>query len=179
MIKMEFKLDQSGFKELNKFKKKIKSLEESTAEYGYFDGKDYTTEWSRDNYFTEAGLMYLLTFGTDSAGNGSSIPGRNIFLAAGLSFISENKKELGNIAKRLLEGLAINGKISDSELIRAGRILRKYTQSKFGESGDVGGVSITPNKESWARTKGRNAPLLNTGTLRDAMTERVSKGDIQ
>lgn len=169
-VKIKIDLDiSSGMKEINRFIKNLEKLESESVDYGYFGGKVHVTEYDKSGN-TEAYLMMILEMGSESA----NIPARPVFRRTGESMqdISNSKKLSTPLKKFLLAACDNKDKIS-STLLEIGDILRKETQKNFGRANKIG---LEPNRSKTIAKKGRNDPLVDTGSLRDSMGVRTSRG---
>ena len=169
-VKINIKLDiESGMKEINRFIKDLKKLESESVDYGYFDGKVHITQYDNSGV-TEAYLMMILEMGSES----SNIPARPVFRRTGESMQDvANSKKLKAPLKKFLIGTADQKDVISSILLDVGELLRSETQKNFGSNNKIG---LAPNSSKTISKKGRNDPLVDTGTLRDNMSVRTSRG---
>lgn len=115
-----------------------------------------------------AGIALLLEFGTDAHG---SHPGTHEY--APLRNAAENgKRDLG-IAAKFAFGAVLAGESTNRKAMGdIGEVLARKVRSEFDRS-----VSLQPsNAASTVRDKGRNAPMRDTNTVRDAISYAVGKG---
>lgn len=167
-IKIKFSLDNhKGLKEIQKFINKMNKAEEKEAKYGYFDSKLHKTDAEgSDPNMTEATLMYILHEGSAE----TNIPSRPVFrLTAQQMMDTGNSKKLQSPIENWLRTV-IKAPNVEQALRDIGEIMKRETQSNFGRGNKV---NLVDNSKRTQQEKGRNDPLVDTGTLRDSMKVKV------
>lgn len=169
-MQLKIKLDiREGMKQIQKVAKQLERANSSRAEYGYFGGRIHKTEKNRGD-FTEATLMQILETGSITA----NIPERPVFKLTGESVKDSSKSTiLAKPIKEYLENTVAGKDTLNKTLEDLGELMMKATQANFGADN---GVDLDDNAKFTQQVKGRNDPLVDTGTLRDSMKVRVTKG---
>lgn len=170
MIKLKIEMDlEAGMKEINKFIASLNKIEKESVDYGYFNGTVHKTEHDKSG-ITEAGLMTILEFGSESA----SIPPRPVFTRTGENMQGSDNSKAFRIPLRNFVVQASQNKDNISKvLLDIGNIMRLATQANFGKGGSL---NLEKNADKTIALKGRDDPLVHTGELRDSMKVQTSRG---
>lgn len=168
-LKVNFNL-KDGMKDVKQFISSLKKADKQSVKYGYFDGKIHETEHDKSG-MTLAALMYLQEFGEDSV----NIPARPVFRQTGenMQDFSNSKALKDPILKYLMESKESKTPNADKMLLDIGKIMRKATQANFGAGNSL---NLKSNATFTKTLKGRDDPLVHTGTLRDSIEVRTSLG---
>lgn len=170
-IKLTIDFDiKSGMKQIIKVVKQLESLNTEDVEYGYFDNTHHATDNGKSE-LSNAALMYIQELGSRKR----NIPARPVFTLTGETFRdASNSGALQKPLTNFMMSAAQNKDTISELLLDVGIIFKERTQSNFGSGNTIG---LQPNHPRVAAAKGRNDPLIDTTTLRDAMEVKTSRGD--
>lgn len=162
-----------GFKELAKFKKDFNRLAQEWVEVG-FDASQvhHQNKRGKKEIVNMAELAAWLHEGTEDG----RIPPRPFFERTLQQMVGKSEaSKLKPIVARLFNGF---NKKKDLDkhiskfLEEMGELTRNNVKDNFGIDNTI---NLKDNSEFTIKEKGRNDPLVDTGTLRDAMKIKTSK----
>jgi len=162
-----------GFKQLAKFKKDFNKLALEWTEVG-FEASDehHTNERGKREVVNMAELAIWLHEGTEDG----RIPPRPFLEGTLQQMVGKSEQaKLKPIVARLFngfkQGVDLDKHISKF-LDELGEVLRSNVKGNFGIENTLG---LEKNSDFTISQKGKNDPLVDTGTLRDSMKIKTSK----
>lgn len=159
-MKIKASIERTNHKDLQKLKRRFKSLDQAYTEIGFFDGEQHP-----EAEMSFASLMTILEFGSPS----ENIPARFPF-----NIIAEtNHPSKDRDVKKLIRAYMSNLDKKDGSdvlLDYIGKHYHKKITNLFGNAS-----RLEPNAPATVAKKGKNTPLVDNRDLVENLSYKTSK----
>lgn len=152
------KIVQRGDK-LKKARGRLKRDSKREVQIGYFQ-----EQGTHSSGYTFPELMAIHEFGLLD-----TTPVRDVFQITAASIKPGQNKDVKSSVRRFLKDI-VNGKGVEDNLLDSGEPIREALNSVFGDTS-----LLQENSERRVREKGRNEPLVDSGSLRDHLAIKEVK----
>lgn len=157
-------IERTNHKDLQKLKRRFKSLDQAYTEIGFFDGEQHP-----DAEMSFASLMTILEYGSPT----NNIPARYPFHIIATSNSPSKDRDVRRRIKTYFSELGEKDG-SDALLDYIGKHYHKKLTNLFGNSS-----KLEPNAPSTIARKGKNTPLVDEGALVDNLKYKTSKNGVK